>query len=114
MQQDHHFLKVPTQAASVEEATASMEEISASNESIANNARMQSDHSKNTYKAMEELGTLITAVNADAATALKVANETNIEALKGNELMQNTVKGINSIEENSRHIAEMVTLISDI
>lgn len=103
-----------TQAASVEEATASMEEISASNESIANNARMQSDHSKNTYKAMEELGTLITAVNADAATALKVANETNIEALKGNELMQNTVKGINSIEENSRHIAEMVTLISDI
>ncbi|HOP31408.1 MAG TPA: methyl-accepting chemotaxis protein [Spirochaetota bacterium] len=103
-----------SQAASVEEATASMEEISASNESIANNARMQSDHSKNTYRAMEELGTLITAVNADAVTALKVANETNIEASKGNELMQNTVKGINSIEENSRHIAEMVTLISDI
>lgn len=48
-----------SQAASVEEATASMEEISASNESIANNARMQSDHSKNTYKAMEELWTLL-------------------------------------------------------
>jgi len=103
-----------SQAASVEEATASMEEISASNESIANNARMQSDHSKNTYKAMEELSALITAVNADAVTALKEANETNIEATKGNELMQNTVKGINSIEENSRQIAEMVTLISDI
>jgi len=103
-----------SQAASVEEATASMEEISASNESIANNAMMQSDHSKNTYKAMENLETLISAVNANATAALKVANETNIEASKGNELMQNTIKGINSIEENSRHIAEMVTLISDI
>lgn len=103
-----------SQAASVEEATASMEEISASNGSIADNSRMQSDHSKNTYQAMENLASLITTVNADAVTALKEANETNIEASKGNTLMQNTVKGINSIEENSRRIAEMVTLISDI
>ncbi len=103
-----------SQAASVEEATASMEEISASNESIANNSQMQSEKSKNTYNAMENLGSLINAVNANAVAALKVANETNTEASKGNELMQNTVKGINSIEENSRQIAEMVTLISDI
>ncbi len=103
-----------SQAASVEESTASMEEISAANESIADNSRMQSDQSRKTYKAMEELGTLITAVNSDAVSALRVANETNIEASKGNELMQNTIKGINSIEENSRRIAEMVTLISDI
>jgi len=103
-----------TQAAAVEEATASLEEISASNESIAGNSQEQSDHSKNTYKAMEELGSHINSVHADAVSALKVANNTINEAMKGNELMKNTVEGINSIEENSRQIADTVTLISDI
>jgi methyl-accepting chemotaxis protein len=103
-----------SQAAAVEEATASLEEISASNESIADNSQEQSDHSKNTYKAMEELGSLIKSVNKDATSALDVANITTTEAQKGSELMQNTISGMNSIEENSRRIAEMVTLISDI
>jgi methyl-accepting chemotaxis protein len=103
-----------SQAAAVEEATASLEEISASNESIADNSREQSDYSKNTFKAMEELGSIINSVNADAVSALQVANVTHSEASKGNVLMQNTIKGMNSIEENSMKIAEMVTLISDI
>jgi len=103
-----------TQAASVEEATASLEEISASNESIANNARVQSEFSRNTNKSMEELGSLIRSVHSDSMGALEVANITTDEAKKGNELMQNTIAGMNDIEENSRKIAEMVTLISDI
>lgn len=103
-----------SQAAAVEEATASLEEISASNESIADNSKEQSDHSKNTYMAMEKLGTIIKSVNKDATGALDVANITTTEAQKGSELMQNTITGMNSIEENSRKIAEMVTLISDI
>jgi len=103
-----------SQAAAVEEATASLEEISASNESIANNSQEQSDYSKNTYKAMEELGSAVKSVNTDATSALEVANITTTEAQKGSELMQNTISGMNSIEENSRKIAEMVTLISDI
>ncbi|OQA94149.1 MAG: Methyl-accepting chemotaxis protein IV [Spirochaetes bacterium ADurb.Bin218] len=45
---------------------------------------------------------------------MNVANDTTREALKGDELMQNTIKGMNSIEENSLKIAEMVSLISDI
>jgi len=45
---------------------------------------------------------------------LKVANDTTSEAMKGSDIMQNTITGMNSIEENSRRIAEMVTLISDI
>jgi len=103
-----------SQAASVEEATASLEEISASNESIADSAKTQSDHAKNTYRLIEELGGLIKAVNNDAVTTLKVANDTTKEALKGNDLMQNTITGMNSIEANSIKIAEMVSLISDI
>jgi methyl-accepting chemotaxis protein len=103
-----------TQAASVEEATASLEEISASNESIANNARVQSEFSRNTNKSMEELGSLIKSVHSDSTGALDVANITTDEAKKGNELMQNTISGMDDIEKNSMKIAEMVTLISDI
>jgi len=103
-----------SQAAAVEEATASLEEISASNESIADNSKVQSEHSRNTYKAMEELGTIVKSVNSDATSALSVANVTATEAKKGSELMQNTITGMNSIEENSLKIAEMVSMISDI
>ncbi len=102
------------QAAAVEEATASLEEISASNESIADNSKIQSDHAKDTYRLIEELGELIKAVNSDAITTLKVANDTTNEALKGNDLMQNTIAGMNSLNDNSRKIAEMVSLIGDI
>ena len=102
------------QAAAVEEATASLEEISASNESIADSSKAQSDHSRNTYRLIEELGQLIKSVNADSLTTLKVANEATSEAVKGSDLMQNTIAGMNSLEENSLRIAEMVSMISDI
>jgi len=102
------------QAASVEEATASLEEIAASNESIADSSKAQSERSKKTYSLIEELAGLIKAVNSDAVTTLRVANDTTNEAVKGRELMQNTVTGMNSIESNSVKIAEMVSLISDI
>lgn len=102
------------QAAAVEEATASLEEMSASNESIADSSKIQSEHSKSTYKAMEELGNIIRLVHNDATSALNAANITAVEASKGSSLMQNTIKGMKSIEENSQKIAEMVTLIRDI
>jgi methyl-accepting chemotaxis protein len=103
-----------TQAAAVEQATASLEEMSASNESISDNSKIQSDYSKNTYKAMEELGSIIQAVNKDATSALSVANITAIEATKGSGLMQNTITGMQNIEDISLKIAEMVTFIKDI
>lgn len=103
-----------SQAAAVEEATASLEQISASNDMIADNSKLQASHAKDTYKAMEDLGTFIISVNNDSLSALRVANVTTSEAMKGNDLMQNTIKGMNSIEQNSQKIAEMVTMISDI
>lgn len=103
-----------SQAAAVEEATASLEEISASNESIADNSLAQSDHAKKTYMLIEELGKAIETINSDAVTTLNVANDMTGEAVKGNELMQNTIKGMNSLDDNSRKIAEMILFISDI
>lgn len=102
------------QAAAVEEASASLEEISASNESIADNSRIQSDQAKETYRLIEELGNLIKTVNDDAARTLKVANDTTNEAVRGSELMQNTISGMKSLDDNSKKIAEIVSLISDI
>jgi methyl-accepting chemotaxis protein len=103
-----------SQAAAVEEATASLEEISASNESIADSSRSQSDHAKNTYSLIQELGDLIKNINSDTAAALGMASDTTAEAEKGNGLMQNTIEGMRSIEENSIKIAEKLSLISDI
>ncbi len=102
------------QAAAVEEATASLEEISASNESIADNSKVQSYQAKETYRLIEELGKLIKNVNDDAVKTLKVANDTTNEAIRGNELMKNTISGMKSLDDNSRKIAEIVSLISDI
>jgi methyl-accepting chemotaxis protein len=103
-----------TQAAAVEEATASLEARSASNESIADNSQLQSHHSKNTYNAMEDLEKIIQSVNTDATSALSVANITADEATKGSNLMQNTIAGMKSLENNSLKISEIVTLIRDI
>jgi methyl-accepting chemotaxis protein len=63
---------------------------------------------------MEELGQIIKAVHSDSTDALKVANITSEEARKGNDLMKNTITGMNDIENNSNNIAQMVMLISDI
>ncbi len=103
-----------SQAAAVEEATASLEEISASNESISDSAGIQSEHSKKTYDSTETLGGIVRAVKDDAGSALAVANDTTLEAEKGNQLMLNTKNGMKSIEENSVKIAATVSLISDI
>ncbi|MFH0977477.1 MAG: methyl-accepting chemotaxis protein [Spirochaetota bacterium] len=103
-----------TQAAAVEEATASLEEISASNESIAGNAKVQSELSRDANNAMEDLGKIIKSVSLDLAGTLQVANIAADEAKKGDELMKNTIIGMDNIEQQSLKIAEMVTVISNV
>ncbi|MDY6968725.1 MAG: methyl-accepting chemotaxis protein, partial [Spirochaetota bacterium] len=102
------------QAAALEEASASLEEISSSIEQITDNSKEQSNLATSTYKSMNELKQVIKEVESFANYALEMANNTNIEAQKGNELMQNTIEGMNSIESSTQKIAEIVGLISDI
>lgn len=102
------------QAASVEQASASLEEISSSIENIAQSAKAQSDLATQANSSMEDLRSIINRVSEYAGEALTMANNSTREAQKGNELMQNAIRGMNNIDESTKKISEMVTLISDI
>lgn len=102
------------QAAAVEQASASLEEISSSIENIAQSAKSQSDLASTANSSMEELKGIINRVSEYAGEALTMANNSTREAHKGNELMQNAIRGMNNIDESTKKISEMVTLISDI
>lgn len=102
------------QAAAVEQASASLEEISSSIENIAQSAKAQSDLATTANTSMEELRSIINRVSEYAGEALAMANNSTREAQKGNELMQNAILGMNNIDESTKKISEMVTLISDI
>ncbi len=102
------------QAAAVEQASASLEEISSSIENIAQSAKSQSDLASTANSSMEELRSIINRVSEYAGEALTMANNSTREAQKGNELMQNAIRGMNNIDESTKKISEMVTLISDI
>lgn len=63
---------------------------------------------------MENLMGNIQEVARHATQGLTMADESNREAEKGNELMSQVVTGMNSIEQNTGQISEFVSLISDI
>ncbi|TAL32926.1 MAG: hypothetical protein EPN93_14750 [Spirochaetes bacterium] len=102
------------QAAAVEETTASLEEVSSSIEQISINAKDQSDFAKATYNSMDELKRLVREVSDFASQALGMAHNSTLEAQKGNELMQNTITGMHSINTSTSQISEIVKMISDI
>lgn len=102
------------QAASVEESSASLEQITASIDQIAQNAKLQSEHATLTYQSMEKLKTIIQQVATYASEALDKANISREEAKNGNELMQHTIEGMNSIDESTQKIAEIMNVITDI
>lgn len=98
----------------MEQASASLEEVSSSVEMIATNTKEQSEFARETYKSMDELKRLVQEVTGYAAEALRMANTMTSEAQKGNELMQNTIKGMNSIDSSTKQISEIVKMISDV
>ena len=103
-----------SQAASVEEASASIEEVSGSIELINNNAGEQADLAKATYASMEELKKDNETVAGYANQALSAARSTTDQANTGRGLMESTIEGMNNIDDSTKKIADMVSLISDI
>jgi methyl-accepting chemotaxis protein len=102
------------QAASVEELTASLEETSSSIDMISANSKEQSSVATATYEAMQKLKNIILEISGSAEEALKTAIHSSGEAQKGNELMQYTIKGMESIENSTEKISEFVVMISAI
>ncbi len=103
-----------SQAAAIEESSASLEELSGAIELINNNTKTQGELTGRTCKAMEELKQNITGVMSLTVDALNNAREMTSQANSGKDLMQNAIKGMNSIDASTQKIAEMVMAISDI
>ncbi|MBN2077413.1 MAG: methyl-accepting chemotaxis protein [Spirochaetes bacterium] len=103
-----------SQAASIEESTAALEETTGAIENIAAHAKDQSVNATLTYEAMEDLKRIVTEITGDAEHALDMATHSTREAQRGNDLMKNTISGMNSIDENTKKISEFVVNISDI
>ena len=103
-----------TQAASVEEASASIEEVSGAVELINNNAGEQAGLAKATFGSMDKLKKDNETVVEYAGQALSAAQKTTDQANTGQRLMENTITGMNNIDESTKKIAETVRLISDI
>lgn len=106
--------KISEQAAAVEEMTASIETLAASNEQISLNASDQTSLADETYSSIIELKSLVQEVNSFAAAGLSSAQNSTIEAQKGNDLMLNTIKSMEKIDYSTRQIQEIVVLINDI
>ena len=102
------------QAASIEESTAALEETYSSIEIISEYSEQQSNYAKETYASMENLKKIIQEISSYAQEALTKASASTIEAEKGNDLMQNTIMGMNNIDSSTKKISEFVSMISDI
>ena len=102
------------QAASIEETSSAMEEIKATIDSVSENAKGQAKKADATRNSMEYLAQAIERINQHAQDAYKMADETHGYAKEGEAVLGSTVSGMREINESSRRITEIVTIISDI
>ncbi|MGQ9843019.1 MAG: methyl-accepting chemotaxis protein [Spirochaetota bacterium] len=102
------------QAASIEETSSAMEEIKATIDSVSENSKGQAKKADSTRNSMEYLASAIERINQHAQDAYKMADDTHGYAKEGESVLGNTVSGMKEINESSRKITEIVTIISDI
>ncbi|MBN1533224.1 MAG: methyl-accepting chemotaxis protein [Spirochaetes bacterium] len=102
------------QASSIEEMTASLEETTSSIDMISTSTRDQARTASTTFESMQQLKSIIQTIGESAVQALEMATLTSSEAVKGNELMQRAIQGMESIDASTQKITEFVGMISDI
>ena len=102
------------QAASIEETSSAMEEIKATIDSVSENAKHQAKKADATRNSMEYLADAINRINHNAQEAYTMADETHGYAKDGESILGNTISGMKEINESSKRITEIVTIISDI
>ncbi|MCC5814207.1 MAG: hypothetical protein JJT78_05575 [Leptospira sp.] len=102
------------QASSIEEATAALEENSASLESIHQNTEEQANLAEATYRAMQQLETIIQAINTKAESALSISETATQSAASGSKLMQDTVLRMTAIRKSTEKISETIGIIQGI
>ena len=102
------------QAASIEESSASLDRVASSSEVIARSSKDQVKLSNEMHLSIQKLKSNIEEVSLGAKEALKINIRATEQANQGNRFMQDTIQGMNRINESTQKIAEMVILISEI
>ncbi|TAL33931.1 MAG: methyl-accepting chemotaxis protein [Spirochaetes bacterium] len=102
------------QAASIEETSSALEEIKATIDAVSDNAKQQAKKADLTKTSMEYLAGAIVEINRNAQDANRMADETHGYAMEGEKILVNTVDSMKDINESSRKITEIVTIISEI
>jgi methyl-accepting chemotaxis protein len=67
-----------------------------------------------TSSTMHQMNASVQNNSANARHAAKVSNDAQLKAGDGVKIMQQTIEAINAIQESSKHIAEIVSLIDSI
>jgi methyl-accepting chemotaxis protein len=102
------------QAASIEETSSALEEIKATIDAVSENAKQQARKADMTRTSMEYLAGAIVDINKNAQDANRMADETHGYAIDGEKILVSTVESMREINDSSRKITEIVTIISEI
>jgi methyl-accepting chemotaxis protein len=102
------------QVSSVSEITAAISEFSANTIKVSNNVDSQVSSITETTAAVEELSASIEQVSANTENATSVAVESQNEAEGNGIKMNETLKAMNIIRDNSMQIKNIIKLITDI
>lgn len=103
-----------SRAAAVEEATAAIEEVTSSVEQIGNSVEKQAQLASVTFTAMEQLKGNIGTVLENTENALDMAGKTTKQAQLGNKIMLDTITSMDSIDNSTKKIADMILMVNDI
>ncbi len=102
------------QLAAIEETTATIEELGGSIQSVADRAREQDQISEANAEAMKQLNGLTQELAALSERTTAELRETLQAAERGEQELGVAAEKINSIQENSDRVAEIVTVINGI
>ncbi len=102
------------QLAAVEETSATMEELSASIKSIATMAKKQDELAEKSDSAMDQLNGMVRGVENLSHENADNGNQTLERAVKGEKELTHAGEVIRRIQEGSRQVGEIVTVINSI
>ncbi len=101
-------------ASSVEELSASFEELSAASESIAKNSRDQKSQTDYAFQYYADLNNAIVEISSKATSALSVSDTAVQKAVRGGDVLRETVLKVQAIKRSAESIHESVYIIKDI
>ncbi|MEC8574775.1 MAG: methyl-accepting chemotaxis protein, partial [Pseudomonadota bacterium] len=89
-------------------------EISSAAEDLSSRTESQAATLEETAAALEEITTSVRSASAYVRAAEAAANEAKSDAEKSGEVVGETIKAMTAIEDSSKHIAQIISVIDDI